>query len=667
MEVEKNKRRDVAFSFHGGEVLYLSEDGQREHTLRDLVKKLYDEALQCCWVEEHVGNLSVFMDDPALTESDGRLHRILEGWLQTRGGGIVVALVSSQYFESDWCLTELSNAMKLFSQGPDNAKIRLCIIGVGITVDEMKNSWFMKEHGKNLHEEHEIKYDELVLEDATQDTDIEQAMSKAASRVADLIVERASGVLPGETQDETVLFLIEEIIKHLQGSTNGSLDYDLLKARFSVEKEQSPIDELIKAHNRQELLPKLEKFLKGRPQSDAIKACRRRLAAYKNKWTRPWCSTSWDASLKQLVQDRQSAVDQLNQHQRQTTTPSTTQQQFLPFGGSYPLPPSHSVSSVSGTSTSAVNEDVVDEVLDKLEEIKNYVSPFWCPLLLPVMHVLSVFPWVNRLWPVIKAPPYFPAVFIYSALACWNFPCGLWSYASSGINGNPKRTAGVALETEKEEYSFRRWLFLGTVSIVLAINLFEHGGPQQIPLTVSQPLSAFVISAAVGNYRLLELRAMRNIWGEACGICASTLFGGALFFWVELKHFTITHTEVSKLMAWSWTIWITSIIVAHKLPTWNTAIIAALCSFTEMQATRWMKLDVAAIKKPCVCWNAEASFYFYLVVAAVFAVATWVTMERSFREFRKEFTRQAISPIVLRGLERAGHSSKHHQQQQVLN
>ena len=634
----KWKRKDVTVSFHGDEVLFWDKDGNPKYTNRDLAKRLHGGLLQRRWVTRgHVGILSIFMDKPDLRKSvDGRLlRRILGGFLQTRGGGIVVILATPGFFRSSWCLTELSCAIKLFSQGPDVAQIRLCFIGVGMSVDAMKNSWFMKEHG--LPEVHEVQYEAVKLEEATQDTEIEHAMSNAVNAVADRIVDRASGgVLAGETQDDTLVNLVKAIIKLLQSNANRSQDYEDFMDCFAEGNGRLQITTLIKRLGPQELVRQLKKFLDERVPSSVIENCRERVEAYEQKWTSPWCSTNWDASLEELMQVRPGVAEllKLRQHQvaviQEQSRPS--EEHHLPPPASHPAI-SQVSSNVSETSTGAVKEAVVNELLDKLVETE--VVRFWCPWCVPFIHWFAIFVWVNRMWPIIEAPAHFSVVFFLFALSCWPFPCGLWKYAPSGIGGNPKQTAVIVSKLETEEYVWRRCTFFAIAVIVLALNvLFQHGGPSRS----FKLLSAFLVAATVANFRLLQLRALNSLWGEIFGLSTSILLGGAPFFCVDMN-FT-THAEVSKLMAWSWCIQLCGILVAKERPNWNTVMIASLSSAAEMLAICWMRLEVESHEKPNFHVNTDASRYFCFVVAAVCAGATWVTMESSFKEFKKELNKQ---------------------------
>ena len=302
--MSSDRRNDIFLSFHGCEELIPKQDGHhaKAYTLRDLAKSLledeegeggiYGGILQQRWVEKmgRKGTLEIFFDDTELTNSsDGLLREnILKGLLQTRGGGVVAILVTKGYFESKWCLTEMLGAIELSKSSHPHWQVRLCFIGLGISVEEIKDK--LRDH------EQSPDFQFKILPALKREN-----ISSATKKIAHWILCRASGqsydIVPGPTFTDCRNVLVNEILRKLEGTG----DKDELLVELRAVSGDRPLLELAR-HGNTFLINGLRKFLKGTPPSAQIEECNAMFKAFQNKWPSSIDSeTSQDGTLSSVM------------------------------------------------------------------------------------------------------------------------------------------------------------------------------------------------------------------------------------------------------------------------------------------------------------------------------------------------------------------------------
>ena len=276
------RRNDVFLSFHGREVLC------DRYTVRELACSLKtDGVLQEHWVNtDRIGTLEIFIDEPGITTSVKGRRKMLDGMLQTRGGGVVVILASEGYFKSNWCMTELLCAIELSASSKQHERVRLCCIALGISVEDIR----AKTESVLLAKQMSLPPNFIIHTVHSEDLH-RTNISNVTRGIADWIVSCATGLIAGATVDDCRDMLVEEILRELESSATG------LIAIFGLPGKR-PLVELTDLGYRQSqfLISGLRKFLSENPESATIRVCRKKLQAFEAKWS----PMDWDGERTNL-------------------------------------------------------------------------------------------------------------------------------------------------------------------------------------------------------------------------------------------------------------------------------------------------------------------------------------------------------------------------------
>jgi hypothetical protein len=160
--------------------------------MRDsVVKKLASSELQRQWRAKNlIGELSIFYDNDNMREC---LDEIWEGLSKTRGSGVMAILATEDYFYQTWYLAKLIAAKLLYECPDEKERIRLCFIAVGMTVNELKENWFMKEHAPDLLTgNNAIHVYEIPLPQVSGKAKIKWAVNNLVNSIAETVVELRS-------------------------------------------------------------------------------------------------------------------------------------------------------------------------------------------------------------------------------------------------------------------------------------------------------------------------------------------------------------------------------------------------------------------------------------------------------------------------------------------
>jgi hypothetical protein len=160
--------------------------------MRDsVVKKLASSELQRQWRAKNlIGELSIFYDNDNMREC---LDEIWEGLSKTRGSGVMAILATEDYFYQTWYLAKLIAAKLLYECPDEKERIRLCFIAVGMTVNELKENWFMKEHAPDLLTgNNAIRVYEIPLPQVSGKAKIKWAVNNLVNSIAETVVELRS-------------------------------------------------------------------------------------------------------------------------------------------------------------------------------------------------------------------------------------------------------------------------------------------------------------------------------------------------------------------------------------------------------------------------------------------------------------------------------------------
>ena len=219
---------------------------------------------------------------------DGSIpESILNGLLQTRGGGVVAILATEGYFQSQWCLIEMLSAIAFAVSSKREERVRVCFIGIGISVEEIEQSTqaILETSGLKMEHQYHIVERENLL----------PANIKSVTKViANWIVSRSIGLVAGATVGDCGEVLVEEVL----GALEESGVTDSLLARLRVPGER-PLIELTDLFYRRPsfFIDRLRKFLYERKATPAIEVCRQKLREYEKKW----CEMEWEgARLEEL-------------------------------------------------------------------------------------------------------------------------------------------------------------------------------------------------------------------------------------------------------------------------------------------------------------------------------------------------------------------------------
>jgi hypothetical protein len=248
--------------------------------MRDsVVKKLASSELQRQWRAKNlIGELSIFYDDDNMRE---RLDEIWEGLLKTRGGGVVTILATEDYFYQTWCLAELMAAKLLYECPDEKERIRLCFIAVGMTVNEVKENWFMKEHAPDLVTgNNAIRVYEIPLPQVSGRAEMDSAVNNLVNSIAETVVELGSKSLAVGKGQEASFHVMKEVVHR---SFLGSTEYNSLLP--------------IMAHDMHVIFQHLKDFLANKGDSNAKDA----LNAYERKWLSDWSRRDWSMRKNELV------------------------------------------------------------------------------------------------------------------------------------------------------------------------------------------------------------------------------------------------------------------------------------------------------------------------------------------------------------------------------
>jgi tetratricopeptide (TPR) repeat protein len=248
--------------------------------MRDsVVKKLASSELQRQWRAKNlIGELSIFYDDDNMRE---RLDEIWEGLLKTRGGGVVTILATEDYFYQTWCLAELMAAKLLYECPDEKERIRLCFIAVGMTVNEVKENWFMKEHAPDLVTgNNAIRVYEIPLPQVSGRAEMDSAVNNLVNSIAETVVELGSKSLAVGKGQEASFHVMKEVVHR---SFLGSTEYNSLLP--------------IMAHDMHVIFQHLKDFLANKGASNAKDA----LNAYARKWLSDWSRRDWAMRKNELV------------------------------------------------------------------------------------------------------------------------------------------------------------------------------------------------------------------------------------------------------------------------------------------------------------------------------------------------------------------------------
>ena len=288
-----NKRNDILLSFPGSHVL--CRDGDSSYTVRDLVKSLTakDKGLQYRWADEHKrkGTLEVFVDEKIAKSHDRTItNNILNGLLQTRGGGVVAILVTKTFFQRKWCRTELLAAMKL-AKLPSNG-ISMCFIGIGISPAEVER----KVNELILPGEPGFEFDYYV--DTIERADlIPNKMEDIRDRIADDILTCGKNLCPGENKEDCRFTMVGEVVKKLETNPDH---FVALKRQFGLcgEREQDPNEVLPVMSKKQPkfVLENLEVLFGEMADSNWKIYCEGKLRAFQYKWR----NMEWKVARKEL-------------------------------------------------------------------------------------------------------------------------------------------------------------------------------------------------------------------------------------------------------------------------------------------------------------------------------------------------------------------------------
>ena len=275
---DPQSRHDVFFSFHGSQSLYF-EKGQVWNMRDSVVKKLASSELQRQWRAKNlIGELSIFYDNDNMRE---RLDEIWEGLLKTRGGGVVAILATEDYFYQTWCLAELMAAKLLYNCPDEKERIRLCFIAVGMTVKELKENWFMKEHAPDLLTgNNAVRVYEIPLPQVSGKAEIDWAVNNLVNSIAETVVELGSKSLAVGKGQETSFHVMLDVVHR---SFRGSTDYNSLLR--------------VMEHDMHDTPQQLKDFLANKGDSNAKDA----LNAYERKWLSDWSGRDWSIRKNELV------------------------------------------------------------------------------------------------------------------------------------------------------------------------------------------------------------------------------------------------------------------------------------------------------------------------------------------------------------------------------
>jgi hypothetical protein len=263
--------------------------------MRDcVVEKLASSVLQHYWVTKNIGNLSIFYDS---NDTKERLDEIWDGLVKTRGGGIVVILASKDYFDQVWCLAELLAARSLYNCSDEKERIRLCFIAVGMTVEQLKENWFMKMHATDLLTGNNAAHVyEISLPEAIGRSEINWAVNNLVNSVAKTIVELGSNSLAvGSGQEESFHVMLEVVHRGYEGST----DYSALLLKLKVQENQTAL--FVMGRDMHGTPQQLKTFLTSRGPSNAKDASVKALGAYERKWLSDWSRRDWSICKNELV------------------------------------------------------------------------------------------------------------------------------------------------------------------------------------------------------------------------------------------------------------------------------------------------------------------------------------------------------------------------------
>jgi hypothetical protein len=193
----------------------------------------------------------------------------------------VAILATEDYFYQTWCLAELMAAKLLYECPDEKERIRLCFIAVGMTFNELKENWFMKEHAPDLLTgNNAIRVYEIPLPQVSGRAEIDSAVNNLVNSIAETVVELGSKSLAAGKGQETSFHVLLDVFHR---GFRGSTDYNSLLR--------------VMEHDMHDTPQQLKDFLANKGDSNAKDA----LNAYERKWLSDWARRDWSTRKNELV------------------------------------------------------------------------------------------------------------------------------------------------------------------------------------------------------------------------------------------------------------------------------------------------------------------------------------------------------------------------------
>lgn len=289
----ETNRRDVFFSFHGGEQLPFDEDSQAR-TVCEFIREHVIENLKNEWMEKRErdqGNLSIFFDKRGTFQN---LREIMTELLQTRGGGVVICILTKHYFERRWCRAELETAAAFYYHGqakPKSENLRLHLMCLDVDKNDILENHAFKATGLSEHIVRDVNLEAHDMDPGS----VARAIIKGPVRLL-----KRSHCVPGFDRNESYANLLGLIGS--KWPTPGALAVKLrIRGRFD-----ESVDVLRRADEQGAIsrgnIDLLLSELSSEGGGDFVKS-------YSRKWLDDWTHKSWGRLYNSAVERAKTVLE----------------------------------------------------------------------------------------------------------------------------------------------------------------------------------------------------------------------------------------------------------------------------------------------------------------------------------------------------------------------